>query len=57
MLGQMSLKKAKSMKKTSQIYVENLLDSDHPILQTDEGEVIDVDLDISHKNKQGKQKL
>ena len=53
MLGQMSLKKAKSMKKTSQIYVENLLDSDHPILQTDEGE----NIDISSQNKQGKQKL
>lgn len=43
------------MKKTSQIYVENLLDSDHPILQTDEGEHIDID--ISSQNKQGKQKL
>lgn len=34
----MSLRKGKgTTKKTSQIYVENLLDSDHPILETDQG--------------------
>lgn len=43
----MSVKKMKMTKKSSQIYVENLLDSDHPILETDqEGQVTDKEIKI-----------
>lgn len=43
----MSVKKMKMTKKSSQIYVENLLDSDHPILETDqEGQTTDKEIKI-----------
>ena len=38
----------KTAKKSSQIYVENLLDSDHPILETDQeqGQATDKEIKI-----------